>query len=66
MKLLLILLAMSYPVLVHAAVISGSERLIVACIALLGTLLIAPGLRARRRSAWLAAAKFHSSNGWRD
>jgi uncharacterized membrane protein len=54
MKLLLILLAISYPVLVHAAAISGSERLIVACIALLGTLLIAPGLRAGRRPAWLA------------
>jgi len=55
MKVLLIMLAMSYPFLVHAAVISGSERLIVACIALLGTLLIAPGLRAGRRTAWLAA-----------
>jgi uncharacterized membrane protein len=64
MRPLLILLAMSYPFVVHAAVVSGSELLTVACVAILGVLLLAPGLRAGNLAAWLVTPIFAWAIFW--
>ena len=55
MKRLSLLLAISYPCVVHAAIVSGSELLTVLAVAILGTLLLAPGLRAGNPVAWITA-----------
>lgn len=54
MRLLPILLAVSYPFLAHAAVARNSDLLAVTSIAVLAVLVIWPGLRAGRLWAWLA------------
>jgi len=55
MRLILIALAVSYPLLAHLAVLTGSPRLIVVSLAVLVALALAPALGRRRILAWVAA-----------
>lgn len=51
-----VLLAISYPLLAHAAVMLRSAALVVASVTVLAAAMALPGLRSGRPLAWLAAA----------
>lgn len=54
MKALLAGLLLAYPLLAHLAIARRSPALTLASVAVLSTVILLPGLLARRRGAWLA------------
>jgi uncharacterized membrane protein len=55
-RLLGILLTVAYPLLAHAAILTGSRGLTIASLGALAAAVLAPGLFRRSAAAWLAAA----------
>lgn len=55
MRRVVIVIAACYPLAAHFAVLTGSTRLTLACLALLVVLALSPALARRSAAAWLAA-----------